>query len=47
MVKCKAGRDVHIYLQRMIDDKLMYGCGALACYQQECDDSEIRHNLFY
>ena len=25
----------------MIDSKLMYGCGALAWYQRECDDLEV------
>ena len=24
--------------------KLMYGCGALVCYQHECDELEIRQN---
>ena len=24
--------------------KLMYGCGALAWYQNECDDLEVIHN---
>ena len=28
----------------MVVDKLMYGYGALAWYQKECDDLEIRHN---
>ena len=29
---------------RMVDNKLMYGSGSLAWYQQECDDLESRHN---
>ena len=28
----------------MVVNKLMYGCGALAWYQKECDDLEIRPN---
>ena len=28
----------------MVINKLMYGCGALAWYQHECDDLEIRQN---
>ena len=27
-------------------DKLMYGCGALAWYQRECDDLEVIQNAF-
>ena len=26
--------------KRMVVNKLMYGCGALAWYQHECDDLE-------
>ena len=29
----------------MVVNKLMYGYGALAWYQKECDDLEIRHNV--
>ena len=29
----------------MIANKLMYGCGALAWYQKECDDLKIRENV--
>ena len=28
----------------MVVNKLMYGFGALAWYEKECDDLEIRHN---
>ena len=28
----------------MVVNKLMYGCGALAWYQHECDDLEVRQN---
>ena len=28
----------------MIVNKLMYGCGALAWYQRECDDLEVIQN---
>ena len=28
----------------MVVIKLMYGCGALAWYQEECDDLEVRQN---
>ena len=28
----------------MVVNKLMYGCGALAWYQKECDNLEIRQN---
>ena len=31
-------------LKSMVVNKLMYGCGALAWYQHECDDLEVRHN---
>ena len=30
----------------MIVSKLMYGCGALAWYQRECDDLEVIQNGF-
>ena len=30
----------------MIVSKLMYGCGALARYQRECDDLEVIQNEF-
>ena len=30
----------------MIVSKLMYGCGAQACYQCECDDLEVIQNGF-
>ena len=30
----------------MIVSKLMYGCGALAWYQRECDDLEVIENGF-
>ena len=33
-------------LQTMIVNKLMYGCGALAWYQYECDDLEVIENGF-
>ena len=28
----------------MVFNKLMYGCGALVWYQQECDDLRIKYN---
>ena len=37
------GREVW---KEMIVSKLMYGCGALACYQRECDDIEVMQNGF-
>ena len=30
----------------MIVSKLMYGCGALALYQHECDDLKVIQNGF-
>ena len=30
----------------MIVSKLIYGCGALAWYQRECDDIEVIQNGF-
>ena len=30
----------------MIVSKLMYGCGALAWYQRECDDLDVIQNGF-
>ena len=30
----------------MLVSKLMYGCGALAWYQRECDDLEVIQNGF-
>ena len=31
-------------MKGMVVNKLMYGCAALAWYQKECDDLEIRQN---
>ena len=50
MVKYAATRSVSKYVvgregwKSMMVNKLMYGCGALALYQHECDDLEIRQN---
>ena len=30
--------------KRVVVNRLMYGCGALAWYQHECDDLEVSHN---
>ena len=30
--------------ESMVENKLMYGCGALAWYHHECDDLEVRQN---
>ena len=50
MVKYAAARSGSKYvvgregLKSMVVNKLMYGCGALAWYQHECDDLEVRPN---
>ena len=31
-------------MEEYAGNKLMYGCGALAWYQQACNDLEVRHN---
>ena len=41
--KCVIGREGW---KIMIVSKLMYGCGALAWYQRECDDLEVIKNGF-
>ena len=52
MVKYAAERSGRKYVigregwKTMIDNKLMYGCGALAWYQRECDDLEGIQNGF-
>ena len=46
------GREVNICsyyregLKSMVINKVMYGCGALAWYQHECDDLEVRQNVW-
>ena len=47
IVKYSATRSGSKYVEGwkiMVVNKLMYGCGALALYQHECDDLEIRQN---
>ena len=50
MVKYAATRSGSKYVvgregwKSMVVNKLMYGCGALAWYQHECDDLEVRQN---
>ena len=50
MVKYAAARSGSKYVvgregwKSMVVNKLMYGCGALAWYQEECDDLEVRQN---
>ena len=52
MVKYAAERSGSKYVigregwKTMIVSKLMYGCGALAWYQRECDDLEVIQNGF-
>ena len=52
MVKYAAERSGSKYVIRreewktMIVSKLMYGCGARAWYQCECDDLEVIQNSF-
>ena len=52
MVKDAAERSGSKYVIRrelwktMIVSKLMYGCGALAWYQRECNDLVVIHNGF-
>ena len=52
MVKYVADRSGSKYVigmegwKTMIVSKLMYGCGALALYQRECDDLEVIQNGF-
>ena len=52
MVKYAAERSGSKYVigregwKTMIVSKLMYGCGALAWYQCECDDLEVIQNVF-
>ena len=52
MVKYAAERSGSKYVigregwKTMIASKLMYGCGALAWYQRECDDLEVIQNSF-
>ena len=52
MVKYAAERSGRKYVigregwKTMIVSKLMYGCGALAWYQRECDDLEVIQNGF-
>ena len=52
MVKYAAERSGNKYVigregwKTMIVSKLMHGCGALACYQHECDDLEVIQNGF-
>ena len=42
---CKVGSN-HVVgrCKSIIVNKLMYGCGALAWYQYECEDLEVPHN---
>ena len=50
MIKYAAARSGSKYVvvregwKGMVVNKLMYECGALAWYQKECDDLEIRQN---
>ena len=52
MVKYVAERSRRKYVigregwKTMVVSKLMYGCGALAWYQHECDDLEVIQNGF-
>ena len=39
--KYVVGREIW---KSMVVNKLVYGCGVLAWYQNECDDLEVRQN---
>ena len=52
MVKCAAERSGRKYVigrkgwKPIIVSKLMYLCGALACYQHECENLEVIQTVF-